>query len=277
MRRNNKARNMRKKRSNVEHLSSEVEMTLTLKAKHRKEELYPVNLNQLISRQNVGPDAQIRLIGYICSIQIASGNQLDTVTCNLGHFGPWVRPALQTDTFNQQFLDKNFRSRKLVFSKPLVREAERQYLNPDDGTNYLNIRIRDPCGVIPGATILIYFKAILIRPKPDTILVDPTALAVDLYEDQDIHTGTQPAAREAVPAMITTPNGHGSFHVYTRDPALGSWHYTSTTGPGEYTIAITETPNMVGTFLNLAQSDPTSLQSEYAQEQYAGKISYAPR
>lgn len=258
----------------MEHLQSEVEMTLTLKANHRKEELYPVNLNKLISRQNVGPDAQIRLIGYLCSIQIASGNQLDTVTCNLGHFGPWVRPALQTDTFNQQFLDKKFKSRSVVFSKPLVREAERQYLNPDDGTNYLNIRIRDPCGVIPGATILIYFRAMLIRPKPDTILVDPNALAVDLYEDQDIHTATQPKAKDAIPAMITAPNGRGSFDVYVRDPALGSHVYTSTTGPGKYTISIVENFVEVGTFLNLDQSDPTSLQSEYAQEQYAGTISY---
>lgn len=259
----------------MEHLSSEVEMTLTLKTKHRKEELYPINLNQLISRQNVGPDAQIRLIGYICTLQIASGNQLDTVTANIGHFGPWVRPAFQSDTFNQQFFDKNFQSRKLTFSKPLVREAERQTLNPDDGSNYLNLRIRDPCGVIPGATILIYFKARLVRPKPDTIMLDPNAIATDKYSDQDIHTATAPAAAENIPAMITRPNGRGSFFAYVRDPALGSYVYTSPTGPGKYTIAIPNNPIMTGTFLNLDFSDPTTLQDEYAQEQYQGKISYS--
>lgn len=259
----------------MEHLSSEVEMTLTLKTKHRKEELYPINLNQLISRQNVGPVAQIRLIGYICTLQIASGNQLDTVTANIGHFGPWVRPAFQSDTFNQQFFDKNFQSRKLTFSKPLVREAERQTLNPDDGSNYLNLRIRDPCGVIPGATILIYFKARLVRPKPDTIMLDPNAIATDKYSDQDIHTATAPAAAENIPAMITRPNGRGSFFAYVRDPALGSYVYTSPTGPGKYTIAIPNNPIMTGTFLNLDFSDPTTLQDEYAQEQYQGKISYS--
>lgn len=264
----------RRSQRNIEHLRSAIQYAVTLKSVHKREEIYPINLSNLIGRQNVGPDAQIRLIGYHLRIQIATGNNCSTVSASVGHSGPWVRPATQSDNFNQQFVDKVFNlNREVAFHKGLVRESERQYLNPDDGNNFLNLRIRDPCGVIPGATILLHFKCELIRPTIDEILVGASLPATDLYEDQDVHTSGNPTPRQDVPILIRTNASHTSWRA---DGIVSPITYTATdpTVRTRYTITVSGQPNLVGEFTeDTTTTDP--LQKQYTDSGFAGNITKA--
>lgn len=260
----------RRQKSNVEHLRSAIRLALTLKSVHKQEELYPINLSQLISRANVGTDAQIRLIGYIMKIQIATGNNVSTVSASIGHSGPWVRPATQSDSFNQQFVDMNFNlNKEVTFRKRLLREAERQTLNPDDGNNFLNLRIRDPCGVIPGATILIDFTCELIRPVIDVVLVNANQTATDLYEDQDVHTSGQPTPRQDVPRLIRDkriPNA-----TFKTTSTASPYSYSDDIYSDIYTITVAGSANLVGQF-QYDGSLPGTLQEQYTGDGYAGNI-----
>lgn len=180
------------------HFMSIVITTLQLKQSHKKEEVYPLPLGQLISRANVGQDADIRLIGYTMSVALATGNDCSTVSMNLGHEGPWIRRSDSTDTFNQVSTEHTVRGKSLLFKKPLLATAEREYLNPDSATNGLNsidLRVRDPCGVIPGVVLKIEFHAHIIRRVPSTSFANSDDMATDRYEDQDVNSGSSPAPK----------------------------------------------------------------------------------
>lgn len=261
----------RRPKSNLEHLRSAIRLAVTLKSSHKREELYPINLSQLISRANVGTDAQIKLIGYVMKITIATGNDVSTVSASIGHSGPWVRPAVQSDNFNQQFTDMNFnKNREVTFRKRLLREAERQTLNPDDGNNFLNLRIRDPCGVIPGVTILIDFTAELIRPVIDVVLVNASQQATDLYEDQDVHTSGQPTPRQDVPRLIR----ERSLNPFKTSSTSSPYVYSNDLFLNRYTITVAGSANLVGQF-QYDGSLPGTLQEQYTGDGYAGNITKA--
>lgn len=259
----------RRQKNTLEHLRSAIRLALTLKSVHKQEELYPINLSQLISRANVGTDAQIRMIGYTMRIQIATGNNVSTVSASIGHFGPWVRPATQSDNFNQQFTDMNFNlNREVTFHKRLLRESERQTLNPDDGNNFLSLRIRDPCGVIPGATILIDFRCELIRPVIDVVLVNASQQATDLYEDQDVHTSGQPTPRQDVPRVIRNKSQTSAVFKTT---SVASPYVYNDAAFGTYTVTVAGSANLVGEFTYDGRL-PGSLQEQYTGDGYAGNI-----
>lgn len=275
MKRRTAKRTARRRNKNLEHLRSAIQLSLTLKTQHRQQEIYPIDLRELIGRANVGPDAQIRMIGYHMRIQIATGNNVSTVSVSVGHSGPWVRPATPSDNFNQQFVDTSFNSNKeLTFHKRLLRESERQYLNPDDGNNFLNLRVRDPCGVIPGATILIHFTCDLIRPVIDVQFANADKMAVDLYEDQDVHTSGQPTPRQDVPKLIRKPERRGDI-LYRPDGIVSPISYRSTQGVTDvYTITVAGVPNLVGEFVD-DKPAPPSLQDRYTSSGFAGNITLA--
>lgn len=261
----------RRPKNNLEHLRSAIRLAVTLKSVHKQEELYPINLRDLISRANVGSDSQIKMIGYTMRIQIATGNNCSTVTASVGHSGPWVRPSSQTDNFNQQFTDMSFNlNKEVTFHKRLLRESERQTLNPDDGTNFLNLRIRDPCGVIPGATILIDFRCELIRSVIDVVLVNGSQPATDRYEDQDVHTSGQPTPRQDVPRVIRDTRYPRA--VWLTTDTASPYSFSSPDIAGTYTITVAGTANLVGEFTSDTRQ-PGSLQEQYAADGFAGTIS----
>lgn len=260
----------RRQKSTIEHLRSAIRLAVTLKSVHKREEIYPINLKQLVSRANVGTDAQICLIGYIMRIQIATGNNCSTVSASIGHSGPWVRPPVQTDSFNQQFEDRTFNlNKEVTFKKRVLRTSERTTINPDNGNNFLNLRIRDPCGVIPGATILIDFRCEVTRPCIDTVLVGASDMATDLYEDQDVSTGSQPTPRQDVPRIIRT---NQNTAVFTTTSTASPYVYQESGGVfGTYTITVAGRANLVGSFKH-DDTLPGTLQEQYTGDGYAGNI-----
>lgn len=261
----------RRQKSHLEHLRSAIRLAITLKSAHKQEELYPINVRDLISRANVGTDSQIKMIGYTMRIQIATGNNCSTVTASVGHSGPWVRPSTQTDNFNQQFTDMNFNiNKEVTFHKRLLREAERQTLDPDDGTNFLNLRIRDPCGVIPGATILVDFRCELIRSVIDVVLVNGDKQATDRYVDQDVHTSGQPTPRQDVPRVIRDTSRPRD--VWLTSDTQSPYSYSNPNLTGVYTVTVAGTANLVGEF-TYDSHQPGTLQNQYTVDGFAGNIS----
>lgn len=230
--------NRRAPRANVSnHFMSIVIMTVQLKQSHKKEEVYPIPLGQLISRANVGQDADIRIVGYTMSVALATGNDCSTVSMNIGHEGPWIRRSDSTDTFNQVSTEHSVRGKSILFKKPLLATTEREYLNPDSSTNGLNsvdLRVRDPCGVIPGVVLKVEFRAHIIRRVPSTTFANADENATDRYEDQDVSAGSSPspsppAAVKHAPITIV----HNSFstgdHRYITDGIVknGKFEYTT--------------------------------------------------
>lgn len=274
MKRRTAKRTAHRRNKNLEHLRSAIQLSLSLKSVHKQQEIYPIDLRELIGRANVGPDAEIKMIGYTMRIQIATGNNVSTVSLSVGHSGPWVRPATSSDGFNQQFVDTSFNvNKELVFHKRLLRESERQYLNPDDGNNFLNLRVRDPCGVIPGATILIHFTCELIRPVIDVQFKNADKMAVDLYEDQDVHTSGQPTPKQDVPKLIREPD-RGANRLYRPDGIVSPITYRANSFSQVYTITVAGVPNLVGEFVDDRPSSP-SLQDRYTASGFAGTITLA--
>lgn len=260
----------RRQKSTIEHLRSAIRLAITLKSDHKREEIYPINLKQLVSRANVGTDAQICLIGYIMRIQIATGNNCSTVSASIGHSGPWVRPPTQTDSFNQQFEDRTFNiNKEVTFKKRVLKLSERTTMNPDDGNNFLNLRIRDPCGVIPGATILVDFRCEVTRPCIDTVLLNASDKATDLYEDQDVSTGSQPTPRQDVPRIIRLKQSPNA--LYKTTDTASPYSFSDDIYPGVYTITVAGRANLVGTF-QYDTTLPGTLQEQYTGDGYAGNI-----
>lgn len=274
MKRQTAKRSARRRNKNLEHLRSAIQLSITLKSVHKQQEIYPINLSELIGRANVGTDADIKMIGYTMRIQIATGNNTSTVSAAIGHSGPWVRPAQSSDNFNQQFVDQTFNANKEVtFQKRLLRVSERTYLNPDNGQNFLNLRIRDPCGVIPGATILIHFGCELIRPVIDVQFPNADKPALDLYEDQDVHTTGQPTPRQDVPKLIRQSDRRGD-RLFRPDGTVSPITYRENQFSQVYTITVAGSPNLVGEFFDDTKPSP-DLQARYAASGFAGNIALA--
>lgn len=251
-------------------------MTLQTKQSHKKEEIYPISLDQLISRANVGSDADVRLVGYTLSLQLATGNDCSTVSLNISHSGPWVRRGDSvTDSFDQQFFEHTVAvsPKGCLFRKPVLGRSELEYLNPDTIQNFLNIRIRDPCGVIPGVVIRIEFRAHLIRRTPATIFMNGRDDATDRYEDQDVASGgpAPPGTIKHAPVAITT----GGDARYIADPTGVDIVYRSTSSNSFYTVTKTNPLQALsGLFSYLSTSPP--IQQQYNQDGYDGTITYTP-
>lgn len=253
-------------------------MTLQLKQNHRKEEGYPISLDQLVSRANIGSDADIRLVGYTMSCQLATGNDCSTVSLNVAHSGPWVRRGdSSTDTFDQQFVEHtvSVSPKGCLFRKSLIGRSEREYLNPDTKDNFIVLRVRDPCGVIPGVVARIEFRAELIRPVPSSVFMHGDEAATDRYEDQDVSNGAPapPSAVKHVPAVM-----YLSGFVYTADSTGSSIRYDDTDSRHNDYFDVTRTtpPQAVsGTFRPSSITNP-DLQREFTQAGYDGNITYTP-
>lgn len=247
-------------------------MTLQTKQSHKKEELYPISLDQLISRANVGLDADVRLVGYTMSLQLATGNDCSTVSLNVSHSGPWVRRGdSPSDTFDQQFVEHTVAvsPKGCLFRKPVLGRSELEYLNPDTNSNFINIRVRDPCGVIPAVVIRIEFRAHLIRRTPATVFMNGGDPATDRYEDQDVSFGgpSPPSAVKHAPALI----GY-SFRKYVADSSGSTILYTDPGGSTlhEFTVTKTSPVQAVSGYYNV--SDLSQMQADYNAAGYDGTI-----
>lgn len=268
---------------NSQHSTSIVIRTLQTKQSHNKEEIYPIALKDLINRSNVGSDADIRLIGYSLSCSLATGNDCSTVSINIGHFGPWVRRGTSsTDSFDQQFLEHTIRGKSCLFRKFLLGSSEKQYLNPDTADNFLYIRIRDPCGVIPGVVVKLEFRAHLIRRTPSAFFANASEAATDRYEDQDVSSGTNPSpgppsAVKYTPAVIThTPTiGPTEHYIGADDPSNSQWTYTFNGGSGSpsFTVSYTNPKQTLGAIFTYT-GNPTDLQSRFNTAGFDGTITH---
>lgn len=264
---------------NSQHLTSIVISTLQTKQSHNREEVYPIALKDLIDRSNVGSDVDVRLTGYTLSCSLATGNDCSTVSINVGHFGPWVRRGDSiSDTFDQQFIEHTIRGKSCLFRKFLIGTSERQYLNPDTATNFLYIRIRDPCGVIPGVVIKLEFRAFLMRRTPSAFFANASLAATDRYEDQDVSSGTQPSpgppsAVKHAPLVIRQvigPNGVIEY-IGADDPSNNQWVYTNSGGPTAYTVSYSNPKQVIGAIFSHPRGS-SDLQSLYNTAGYDGTI-----
>lgn len=285
--RNKRPANRRNKKSNrgsrsSQHHTSIVISTLQLKQAHKKEEVYPIALNTLIDRSNIGNDADIRLIGYTLSCALATGNDCSTVSINVGHAGPWVRRGDSiTDSFDQQFLEHTIRGKSCLFRKFLLGSSEKQFLNPDIATNFLYLRIRDPCGVIPGVVVKLEFRAHVIRRTPSAFFSNAADNAVDRYEDQDVSSGSNPSPSppsgiKYVPALIerTFPGSSPTLYLGEDDAANNQWAYRvyrlPNTSPS-YTVAYTNPKQTMGAIFKIPDGT-TDIQSLYDTSGFDGTI-----
>lgn len=260
------------------HFTSIVIMTLQLKQSHKKEEVYPITLDKLISRDNVGQDADIRIVGYTMSVALATGNDCSTVSMNIGHDGPWIRRSDSADTFNQQCTEHTVRGKSILFRKKLLATTEREYLNPDSpdrGVNSVDLRVRDPCGVIPGVVAKIEFRAHIIRRVPSTHFANANQAATDRYEDQDVSSGsnpgpTPPTTIKHVPASIK--NERHTYH--TNGKAVGGFFsYTTFSSSSTYTVSVTNPEQAVsGSFTTTTSA--ADLQGDFNSAGYDGNIAY---
>lgn len=266
--------------SKIEHLRSSVIRTLDLKTSHLREEVYPIDLKDLISRANVGSDSDVRLVGYNCKLTFASGNKLSTVSVSLGHSGPWVRPSNSTDGYNQQFVDRFLGPEgEVSFHKRSLLQSERQFNDPDIGGNYINFRIRDPCGVVPGVTVLINFTAFLTRRVIDTTFNGASELATDRYEDQDVSTGSPspPSQKSEVPQFIFVREDIELYNLDENQPeSFKEAKYTSTDDP-KRTAVIDTTPILFKDLSKTGSFQPKAIPGadrEYQKSGYLGTITF---
>lgn len=272
----------RRRRTKTNHTTvSVVIKTVTLKTRHNKEEIYPIPIKDIISRANVGNDADIHALGYTLSVSLATGNDLATVTANLGHSGPWVRRGQSAnDSFNQQSNEHDFKRSKSVIFKVNLKNSEREYINPDTTDNFLNLRIRDPCGVVPGVTAKLECRFRLRRPTPSTTFLDAGTVASDLYEDQDVSTGTvqPPAALMDIPAVI---KGEGTFsktYTFTTSDTTSPFTYnkveSGTSNINSFTITAAGKINKVGEFTagDLQTSRESAIKAAYTADGFEGDL-----
>lgn len=273
----------RTKRSNrgssrYQHLYSVVIDTLQTKQNHLKEELYPLSLNKLISRVNIGSDVDVRLVGYTFSLTLATGNDCSTVSLNCSHSGPWVRRGDSvTDSFDQQFYEHTVAvsPKGCLFRKSILGRSELEYLNPDVANNFINLRVRDPCGVIPGVVIRYEFRAHLVRRVPESVFVNGNQQATDRYEDQDVSTGTSsgspspPSAIKHAPAVITTP-GSQVYIAEDSDPTVIEYVRMGFVG-AVYTVSKTTPPQAVSGIFRIGNGD---LQQQFNTAGYDGTITH---
>lgn len=253
-------------------------MTLQTKQNHLREEIYPISLDQLVSRSNVGSDADIRLVGYTMSCQLATGNDCSTVSLNVAHSGPWVRRGDSvSDSFDQQFLEHTVAvsPKGCLFRKPLLGRSELAYLNPDTNSNFINLRVRDPCGVIPGVVIRIEFRAELIRPTPASTFTGGSQPATDRYEDQDVASGgpTPPSAVKHAPALIR----YGSDEYVADSSPVNIIQYNhlgSNPRSGKFTVTkTTPVQSVSGLFIAPGGSGQ---QTSFNSDGYDGTITFIP-
>lgn len=264
-----------------QHFTSIVIDTLQTKQSHKKEEIYPIPLSKLINRSNGGMDADVRLTGYTISCVLATGNDCTTVSINIGHAGPWVRRGDSiTDSFDQQFVEHTFRGKSCLFRKFLIGTSERQFLNPDIATNFLYLRVRDPCGVIPGVVIKYEFRAFLVRSTPASFFANPGEDAVDRYEDQDVSTGSPapPSGVKHVPALIRENLGARTNFLYLGedDPSNSQWIFKEAANPRvTYMVAYTNPKQTLGAIFTIISQNPSDLQLQYNTAGFDGTISHA--
>lgn len=263
----------------TQHMWANKVLTVQLKNTHKKEEIYPLPLDQLVSRANVGSDADIRLIGYTMSIALATGNDCSTVSMNIGHEGPWIRRSTDTDTFNQQSIEHSVRGKSLLFKKPVLHASEREYVNPDTSANSIDLRVRDPCGVIPGVVLKIEFRAKIIRKAPQTTFSNPDELATDRYEDQDVNSGAPapPATVKHVPIRIVVTSSSPGNTIFNTDGVILSDQFTyTTTSSSRDTITVQKTDptqSVSGQFTFAKTTSASDLQREFNAQGYDGDIS----
>lgn len=238
--------------------------------------MYPIALNTLISRSNVGSDADIRLIGYSLSCTLATGNDCSTVSINIGHAGPWVRRGdSATDSFDQQFLEHTIRGKSCLFRKFLLGSSEKQYLNPDTSNNFLYLRIRDPCGVIPGVVVKLEFRAHLIRRTPSAFFANGDQDATDRYEDQDVTAGSRPSpgppsAVKHVPAVILVSTRSSIADDDTSNSQFNYYQDGNTGGRPIFTVSYTNPKQTIGAVFRYSGSN---LQSAFNAAGFDGTIS----
>lgn len=211
------------------------------------------------------------------SCVLATGNDCTTVSINIGHAGPWVRRGDSiTDSFDQQFVEHTIRGKSCLFRKFLIGTSERQYLNPDTGTNFIYLRIRDPCGVIPGVAIKYEFRAFLVRSTPASFFANPGDNAVDRYEDQDVSTGAPapPAAVKHAPTIIESTNlgGRRELYIGEDDPSNTQWTYTQQgfSSPG-YHVQYTSPKQTFGAIFKAIRNS-RDLQNEFEAAGFDGTI-----
>lgn len=262
------------------HFFSIVVTSIQLKQSHKKEEIYPISLDKLISRDNIGQDADIRLVGYSMSVALATGNDCSTVSMNIGHEGPWIRRSDDPDTFNQVCTEHTIRGKSILFKKKLLATTEREYINPDSNTNGVNtidLRVRDPCGVIPGVAARIEFRAHIIRRVPSTTFANADQPATDRYEDQDVNSGSNPVPSpptgiKHAPSQITYNSGGHPTRFHTDGtPSNGKLKYTASTGIHFFTVEVTNPPQAVsGTY----QTDVPVSQAFFEAAGYDGQLAY---
>lgn len=255
-------------------------MTLQTKQNHRKEELYPISLNQLISRANIGTDVDVRLVGYTMSCQLATGNDCSTVSLNCSHSGPWVRRGDSlSDSFDQQFYEHTIAvsPKGCLFRKSILGRSELEYLNPDVPANFINLRVRDPCGVIPGVVIRIEFRAHLIRPIPSSFFSGGSDPATDRYEDQDVSSGTPapPAAVKHAPALITGIgfSRRANLADAVSDPSVIQYKEDGSSSV-HFTVTKTNPLQSISGIYRAPQGQPSNpdIQTEYTKAGYDGTI-----
>ncbi len=267
--RSNKKRTTRpRRRAQEPRLTSSVMTTLKLKNLHNKEEIYPIPLSTLVSRSNIGADADIMGRSYSIRIRFAAGNNLNTVSVNLGHSGQWVRRGTTTDNFNQQFTDKDVSSKGNVTFSRRLQESEREVVNPDIGTNFINLRVRDSCGAIPGVTLRIYAIFHFTRRTVSTTFLGANERAVDAYADQDVSTGPiqPPTSAQDIPFRITSKDGSenwltsGTVSPFTYRPS-GRAGYN-------FVITLSGNVNKVGEFV----IPDSAIQTGYTADGFEGTI-----
>jgi hypothetical protein len=255
-------------------------ITLTLKGVHKKREHYPLSLPQLFDTSAVGTDTDVRLLGYRIGIQAATGNDLATVSMNLGHSGPWTRRPANADRFNQQFTGKGLRNKSVTFVKTLP-QPEREAISPQvDADNYINLRVDDPCGVVPGVALKITVLFRMVRPNLPTAFDEADESATDRYADQDVASAgapSPPGGLNDLPLSVHPINSPDPYNVVD-DSTPGVVIYTSKNiglSPGSYTVTTgLGAPNIVGVF-EPDQYSPDDLQTQYASSGYEGSIAYS--
>ena len=269
-----KSNRSKRTKAKNEHLRSRVEGTITLKTQHKKRERYPITISDVFNQDTVGADTDIHLIGYFILLQFATGNQTQTVSCNLGHSGEWVRQSTNNDGFNQQFETRSLRRNSISFSKRILALSERQFLSPHKSPDSsIVLQVDDPCGVIPGVTVKYTVTLHFIRRHIPTKLIDADMPATDLYEDQDVSSGgaqpAPPATAQDLPKFIYDA-GIGPFtRINSQSPYI--YRDGGSTNAGTYTITVTGgNVNFVGEF----RPRTNDIQAEYAKDGFSGTIAY---
>lgn len=254
------------------HLHSRVETTLTLKNTHLAREIYPIPISSIFDPASVGSDEDIRMIGYTISFIFATGNKTNTVSCNLGHSGEWVRRSTLATRFNQMFTTRTLNTSKVTFSKRLLPESEREFLSPQKGNSFIDLLVDDSCGVLPGVTVKVIADIHFIRPHLPTLMIGSTVVSTDRYSDQDVNQGSvkPPTIPLSVPLLI--------------DAGFQTWHPTSPitypvvyhgrgSAHGSFIIDVASPANLVGRF-DISPTELEHPQKRYTDSGYDGTITH---